>query len=100
MDADHSGAIAKPELKRALQEMGMYPSNADVARLLKVYDSSGEGLLDITDFRELMFAALDIGKQRAPPAEASATHEPVLSMFSKSGRLHPGTKRVRYYVYV
>ena len=44
-----------------------------------------------------------IGKKREAArrasAEASATHGPVLTMFSKSGRLHPGTKRVRYYIY-
>ena len=98
IDEDGSGAVAKPELKAALEELGMYPSNAEVTHLMKAYDSSGEGLLDLPDFRMLIFSAMDLGKQRAakPTTAEPVSKEPALTMLTKSGQRHPGTKRVRY----
>ena len=94
IDDDASGAVAKPELKAALEEMGMHPSNDDVNKLMKAYDTSGEGLLDLPDFRSLILSALDIGrnKRSAPDTllnidtSLNISTGPSQTMLTKSGR--------------
>jgi Ca2+-binding EF-hand superfamily protein len=98
IDEDGSGAIAKPELKEALEELGMFPSNSEINRLMQAYDSSGEGLLDLPDFRSLIMSAMDLGKARSSAKAGKATEETARAapMLSTAGRRHPATRRVEY----
>jgi len=99
IDEDGSGAIAKPELKAALEELGMFPSNAEINKLMAAYDSSGEGLLDLPDFRGLMLSAIDMGRSRTIPATTDAPVESATRtapMLASAGARHPATRRVRY----
>lgn len=98
IDEDGSGAIAKPELKAALEELGMFPSNSEINQLMQAYDSSGEGLLDLPDFRSLILSAMDLGKSRSSANNAQPTVSTTRAapMLSSAGRRHPATRRVRY----
>jgi hypothetical protein len=75
----------------------MFPSSAEINKLMAAYDSSGEGLLDLPDFRGLILSAIDMGKSRTAtadaPAESSSRAAPMLS---SAGARHPATRRVRY----
>jgi len=98
IDDDNSGAVAKPELKAALEEMGMYPSNVEVNTLMKAYDSSGEGLLDLPDFRTLILSAIDMGRAKRGAVDTSVkiSTGPSEAILNKAGRRHPATIRVKY----
>ena len=106
IDEDGSGAVAKPELKAALQELGMEPTNAEVAKLMQTYDMSGEGLLDLPDFRSLILSAVELGAKYEKAKQASrggagtgkgsGGRGSKGSMLTTAGRRHPATQRVRW----
>jgi hypothetical protein len=95
----HQGAVAKPELKAALEELGMEPTHREVADLMEKFDSSGQGLLDLPDFKNLVLTAVTEGR-KSKHGEAKGGKEsrskPGGTMLKQSGRRHPATRRVQW----
>lgn len=48
-DTDHSGTISADEVEQALKKLGG-ASSADVAEMIKQYDSNNDGLIDYNEF--------------------------------------------------
>ena len=44
-----------------MQEMGLLASTAEIATLIRAYDSTNAGILDLSDFRLMCLAAWDTG---------------------------------------
>ena len=53
-DADRSGDIDTRELRKALQAMGMETDGQQTKEVLRKYDLSGKGKLDLVEFNRLV----------------------------------------------
>lgn len=55
-DASHDHKLQKDELYNALKAAGEKPSYGQVSRLIKEFDTDGDGDIDFTEFKEMLKA--------------------------------------------
>jgi hypothetical protein len=59
VDTDGGGGIDARELHRVLEDVGMELNFVEVDRIFSLFDADGNGILDISEFKNALLAAAD-----------------------------------------